>query len=80
MQAQQQLHKRKKELPPRPYTQPTLQVCVGDIVEISVNIFSMQGLTDPSSVKWRAPALIKCPRSDFLHYNKEMKERRYDQV
>lgn len=78
MQAQQQLHKRKKELPPRPYSQPTLQVCAGDTIEISVNLFSMQGLLDPASVKWRAPMLLKQPKNDFLHYSKEMKERRYD--
>jgi hypothetical protein len=39
-----------KQLINRPYMQPITQVCQGDIVEIAINLFNMQGMIDIDSI------------------------------
>ena len=56
----------------RPYVQPTIQVCARDLVEISVNLFSGQGMLDLSSVEWFAPKLSQPSEFTGLTYSKNM--------
>ena len=44
---------------------------VGDIVEIAVYFFSMQGLLDLSSVEWLEPELRMPTKETVLTYDKD---------
>ena len=55
----------------RPLIQPIVQVCQGDIIEIAVNFFSMQGLVDIQSVEWFVPQISEPTRETVLNYDKD---------
>ena len=64
----------------RPCIQPITQVGVGDIVEIAVNFFSMQGLLDLSSVEWFDPHLKQPTKETVLTYDKDHHQQHPDKI
>ena len=64
----------------RPCIQPITQVSVGDIVEIAVNFYSMQGLLDLSSVEWLDPELRMPTKETVLTYDKDHHQLNPDKI
>ena len=54
------------ELVSRPCTQPIIQTCEGDTIEIAINVFSAQGLT--SDIVWFDPFMQDIPSETVLNY------------
>ena len=48
-----------------------MQVCEGDVVEIAVNFFSLQGMLDIDSVEWFIPQLSEPTKQTVLDYDKD---------
>ena len=58
----------------RPYVQPLTQVNAGDIIEIAVNFFSLQGLVDIDTIEWQEPELTITPKENVLTYDNNTKK------
>ena len=64
----------------RPLIQPITQVCVGDVIEIAVNFFSLQGLLDIASVEWFIPQLTEPSKETVLNYDKDRHHQHPDRI
>jgi len=55
-------------------------VCEGDVIEIAVNFFSMQGMLDLSSVEWFVPQLTNPTIETVLNYDKDRHHQNPDRI
>ncbi len=54
------------------YLQTIAQHCPEDTIEFAINVSSLRGLIDVSSVEWLEPGILKTPTGTTLTYNKDM--------
>jgi hypothetical protein len=52
----------------RPQIQPIIQVCVGDKVEIAINLYSLQGMLKVDSIEWFPPHILPVSKFNALNY------------
>ena len=55
---------------------PIIPICVGDNIEIAVNIYSLRGLVDADSINWQPPSLQQSPHVNILNYNRDINLRK----
>ena len=55
------------------YTQPISQVCVGDSLEVSMGLCSLQGFIE--ELRWDLPMLSDTPRLNSNNYNRDQARR-----
>lgn len=64
-----------KQIMLRPFVQPITQICAKDTIEFSINLFSMQGLVDISSIEWLECSITTPPKYNVITYDKDIRMR-----
>lgn len=54
------------------YVQTITQSCPYDTIEFAINISSLRGLVDVSTIQWNEPEILPTPEKNTLTYNKDM--------